>query len=55
MNIIDIILLVVSLIFIAGVSALMPLMAWKEYKYEKKRNEDLRKTSTEAKFLNDVG
>lgn len=55
MNIIDFILLVVSLIFIAGVSALMPLMAWKEYKYEKKRNEDLCKNSPETTSLNDVG
>lgn len=50
MNTIDTILLVVSLIVVAGISALMPLMAWKEYKYEKKRNEDLRKNSTHAEF-----
>lgn len=42
MSAIDTFLMVVSLIVITGISALWPLAAWKEYKYEKARNESLR-------------
>jgi hypothetical protein len=50
MSISDIVLLVVSLLIVIGISALMPWMAWKEYKYEKARNEKLRKKSIDIEL-----
>lgn len=47
MSTVDTFLFVVSLLVITGISALWPLAAWKEYKYEKARNDSFRMDSTD--------
>jgi hypothetical protein len=42
MSTVDIILLIVSMTIVVGISSLLPIAAYKDYLYEKKRNQDLQ-------------
>jgi hypothetical protein len=45
MSTIDTVLLVISMVIVVGISSLLPITAYKDYKYEKKRNQDLQKNT----------
>jgi hypothetical protein len=45
MSVVDVSLLVASMTIVVAISSLLPIAAYKDYKYEKKRNQSLEKNT----------